>query len=64
MAEKQENPERPEPPEPAPVAKAETFGEALDKMGFRPLDPPRQITIRRVGRTRRLTRWRNPEERD
>ena len=61
MAGKQENPERPEPPEPAPVAKAETFGKALDRMGFRPLDPPRRIIVRR-GRPRNpLTRWRKPD---
>lgn len=39
-----------------------TFGEALDEMGFVPLDPPRRITLRRGGRVRRLTRWRKPEE--
>jgi hypothetical protein len=62
VAGKPENPERPEPAEPALVTKAETFGEALDEMGFVPLDPPRRITIQRGGRARRLTRWRKPEE--
>jgi len=64
VARKPENPERPEPPEPAPVTKAKTFGEALDEMGFVPLDPPKRITIRRGGRARRLTRWRKPEEQE
>ena len=56
--------EKPEP-SPAddaqPTPKAKTLGEALDEMGFVPLNPPRQITLRRCGRTRRLTRWRKPE---
>ncbi|MPR06200.1 hypothetical protein [Microvirga tunisiensis] len=61
---KPENPERPEPPEPAPVTKAKTLGEALDEMGFVAPDPPRRITLRRLGPARRLTRWRKPEEQE
>jgi len=64
LAGKQENPERPESSEPAPAAKAETFGEALDRMGCRPLDPPRQIIVRRGRPRNRLTRWRKPEGQD
>jgi hypothetical protein len=56
--------EKPEPrptDEPHPNTKAKTLGEALDEMGFVPLDPPRRITLRRFGRARRLTRWKKPE---
>jgi hypothetical protein len=56
--------ERPEKPEPAPAAKVETFGEALDRMGFVPLNPPRRIIVRRSRPLNRLTRWRKPEEQD
>ncbi|MGO4573265.1 hypothetical protein [Microvirga sp. 2TAF3] len=45
-----------------PSPKAKTFGEALNEIGFVPLTPPRRITLRRMGRARRLTRWRKPEE--
>ncbi|MFC4173230.1 hypothetical protein ACFOYU_14370 [Microvirga sp. GCM10011540] len=45
------------------VTKVKTLGEALDEMGFKPPDPPRRITLRRLGPpARRLTRWRKPEE--
>jgi hypothetical protein len=64
VAGKPENPIRSEPPEPAPVTKAKTLGEALDEMGFKPLDPPRRVTLRRLGPVRRLTRWRKPEEQE
>jgi hypothetical protein len=64
MAEKRQNLERPLSPEPAPAEKAETFGEALDRMGCRPLDPPRRIIVRRGRPRNRLTRWRKPTERD
>jgi hypothetical protein len=64
MAEKQQNLERPVSPEPAPAEKAETFGEALDRMGVVPLDPPRRIIVRRDRQRNRLTRWREPTERD
>lgn len=47
-----------------PNINAKTFGEALDEMGFVPLNPPRRITLRRMGRARRLTRWRKPEGQD
>lgn len=41
--------------------KVKTLAEALDETGFVPLNPPRQITLRRFGPARRLTRWRKPE---
>lgn len=56
-----------EKPEPNPTddtqqtPKVKTLAEALDEMGFVPLNPPRQITLRRFGPARRLTRWRKPE---
>jgi hypothetical protein len=56
--------EKPENPGPAPAAKAETFGEALDRMGCVALDPPRRIIVRRDRPRNRLTRWRNPKEQD
>jgi hypothetical protein len=46
-----------------PSTKAKTFGEALDEIGFVPLDPPRRITLRRGRHANRLTRWRKPKER-
>ena len=56
--------ERPEKPEHAPDAKGETLREALDRMGFVPLDPPRRIILRRDRPPNRLTRWRKPKEQD
>jgi hypothetical protein len=56
--------EKPKKPEPAPAERAETFGEALDRMGFVPLDPPRRIIVRRDRPPNRLTRWRKPKEQD
>jgi hypothetical protein len=47
-----------------PVAKAKTFGEALDEMGLVPLDPPRRIIVREGHAQEPLTRWRRPKERD
>jgi hypothetical protein len=61
---KPENPERPEPPEPASVTNAKTFGEALDEMGFVPLDPPKRIIVRECHAQEPLTRWRKPKGRD
>jgi len=42
--------DKPKKPEPARVTEARTFGEALEEMGFVPLNRPRRII--RQGRAR------------
>lgn len=44
--------------EPRPATKAKSKGEALDDIGFAPLDPPKRIIIREDYTQEPLTRWR------
>ncbi|MPR06199.1 hypothetical protein [Microvirga tunisiensis] len=47
--------------EPRPATKAKSMGEALDEIGFVPLDPPRRIIVREDHAQEPLTRWRKPK---
>lgn len=66
MKEKNEKPEEPEKPGSAEgPGTAKTFGEALEKMGFAPLDhPPRRIIVRSGQPGRRLRLSRRPKDED
>jgi hypothetical protein len=55
-------PGRPEKPEPAPVGKDQSFGEALEEMGFLPVPGAKRRIIREGPPSKPLTRWNKPKE--
>lgn len=65
LTEKPRSKSRPaDKPRPAPKPKPKSMGEALDEIGFVPLDPPRRIIVREGHAQEPLTRWRKPKEQD
>ncbi|WP_457094141.1 hypothetical protein [Microvirga sp. P5_D2] len=56
--------ERPEKPESAPIEKDQSFGEALEEMGFLPVPGAKRRLIRQERPSKPLTRWKEPGKRE
>lgn len=56
-------PERPEKQECAPARNDQSFGEALDEMGFLPVPGSKRRLIRQERPSKPLTRWKKSWER-
>ena len=56
--------ERPEKAEPALAADGQSFGEALEEMGFLPVPGAKRRLIRRERPSNPLTRWKKSGERE
>lgn len=56
--------ERPEKPEPAPIGNDQSFGEALEDMGFLPVPGARRRLIRQERQSKPLTRWKKSGKRE
>ncbi|MFC4173231.1 hypothetical protein ACFOYU_14375 [Microvirga sp. GCM10011540] len=50
--------------EPCPATRPKSMGEAMDEIGFVPLDPPRRIVVREDHAQEPLTRWKKPGKQD